>query len=287
MQDFEISRNIAIGQYIPTGSVVHRLDPRTKILSGLFLIAVVTITRSILVMTIVLATLVLITWIARLPFAYILRGLVRSIPLLAIFMLVALIYLGWQEPVGKVYFEWGWLRVTRGALQAMTLSIVRLVCFVFLVSLPSLTTNVSEITHGVEILLMPFRRIGVPAHEIALVNMIALRFVPTLADELERIMKAQASRLGEIGSLSIRRPIQIGRALVPLVVPLFVNAFRRAEELAIAMEARGYVGGKGRTKFIELHSSMLDYVVVVAMLLFCLGLILLPWPALHDLWPAL
>jgi energy-coupling factor transport system permease protein len=282
--DLELSRNIAIGQYIPTGSVIHRLDPRTKILSGLFLITVVTTTRSILVMTLVLALLVAITWLARLPFAYILRGLYRSIPLLALFMGIALLYLGWQEPPGKVYFEWGWLRITRTALQAMTLSLVRLVCFVFLVSLPSLTTPVSEITHGVEILLMPFRRIGVPAHEIALVNMIALRFVPTLADELERVIKAQASRGGEIGALSIRHPVQIARSLLPLVVPLFVNAFRRAEELAIAMEARCYVGGKGRTKFIQLQGRPLDVLIVIVVFVGCAGLLLAPWPALHELF---
>jgi energy-coupling factor transport system permease protein len=283
--DLELSRNIAIGQYIPTGSVIHRLDPRAKILSGFFLIIVVTTTRSILVMALILALLVGLTWLARLPFAYILRGLYRSIPLLAFFMAIALIYLGWQEPAGKIYFEWGWLRVTRTALQAMTLSIVRLVCFVFLVSLPSLTTSVSEITHGVELLLLPFRRIGVPAHEIALVNMIALRFVPTLTEELERVIKAQASRCGEIGALSLRRPVGMAKALLPLVVPLFVNAFRRAEELAIAMEARCYVGGKARTKFIQLHGTPLDVVIVVVVFALCAGLLFAPWPALHELLP--
>jgi energy-coupling factor transport system permease protein len=287
MQEFELSRNIAIGQYIPTGSVVHRLDPRTKILCGFFLLIAVSVVRSVIVMSAILGLLVLITWLARLPFAYILRGLVRSLPLIVFFMAIALLYLGWQEPAGRVYFEWSYLRITRGALQAMTLSLIRLVCFVFLVSLPSLTSTVSEITHGVEILLLPFRRIGVPAHEIALVNMIALRFVPTLADELERVIKAQASRLGEIGELSIRRPVQIGRALLPLVVPLFVNAFRRAEELAVAMEARGYVGGAGRTKFVTLRATWQDPVVVGLMLTLCLLFMLVPWPPLHILIPGL
>jgi energy-coupling factor transport system permease protein len=117
--------------------------------------------------------------------------------------------------------------------------------------------------------------------------MIALRFVPTLADELERVIKAQASRLGEIGELSIRRPVQIGRALLPLVVPLFVNAFRRAEELAVAMEARGYVGGAGRTKFVTLRATWQDPVVVGLMLTLCLLFMLVPWPPLHILIPGL
>lgn len=287
MQEFELSRNIAIGQYIPTGSIIHRLDPRTKILCGFFLIIAVSFVRSLLASLVLLTVIVLITWLARLPFAFILRGLVRGLPLVALFLGIALLYLGWQEPVGRVYFEWGWLRITRGALQAILLSLLRLFSFVFLVSLPSMTTTVSEITHGVEALLLPFRRFGVPAHEIALVNMIALRFVPTLADELERVMKAQASRLGEIGNLSIRRPVQIGRTLLPLVVPLFVNAFRRAEELAVAMEARGYVGGQGRTQFVMLHGARWDWVVVAVMLLFCTGVLIAPWPALHEFVPIL
>jgi energy-coupling factor transport system permease protein len=287
MQEFELSRNIAIGQYIPTGSIIHRLDPRTKILCGLFLILGVSFVRSVLASLTLLAVIVLITWVARLPFAYILRGLLRSVPLLVFFMALALLYLGWQEPVGRVYFEWGWIRITRGALQAMSLSLLRLCSFVFLVSLPSMTTTVSEISHGVETLLLPLRPLGVPGHEIALVNMIALRFVPTLAEELERIMKAQASRGGEIGELSVRHPVQIGRALLPLVVPLFVNAFRRAEELAVAMEARAYVGGKGRTKFVTLHSTWLDWVVVGAMFGLCVGVLIAPWPPLHSIVPGL
>jgi energy-coupling factor transport system permease protein len=169
----------------------------------------------------------------------------------------------------------------------LALSLTRLLALLFVVSLPSLTTPVTQLTHGVELLLLPFQRFGVPAVEIALVNTIALRFVPTLAEELERVMKAQASRCGAIGNLSWRRPIQIGRTLLPLMVPLFVNAFRRAEELAIAMEARGYIGGKGRTRYIQLESRWLDLVIVVGLLIFCLAVALTPWPALHTLLPGL
>lgn len=280
---FELTRNIAIGQYIPTHSMIHRLDPRAKILSTLFLMIAVSVIDSLLAMALLLLLLVGITWLAKLPFGYILRGFLRSLPVLAFFLLLALFYLGWQEPAGKVYWEWSYLRVTRLALQLMGLSLLRLLCFLFLVSLPSLTTSVTELTHGIRILLSPFRRIGVPAHDIALVFMIALRFVPTLAEEMERVMKAQASRGGEIGNLDWRRPVQIGRALLPLIVPLFVNAFRRAEELAVAMEARCFMPGADRTSYTVLQGDTLDIFATLIILAICLVALLAPWPAVHNL----
>lgn len=284
---FELTRNIAIGQYIPTNSIIHRLDPRAKILSTLFLMIAISVIDSLLAMTLLLLLLVLITWLAKLPFGYILRGFMRSWPVLAFFMLLALFYLGWQEPAGKVYWQWSYLRVTRLALQLMSLSVIRLLCFVFLVSLPSLTTSVTELAHGVRLMLTPYRRFGVPAHDIALVFMIALRFVPTLAEEMERVMKAQASRGGEIGNLHWRRPIQIGQALLPLIVPLFVNAFRRAEELAVAMEARCFMPGAARTSYAVLQSEPVDIFATLLIAAICLAALFAPWPALHRLSPIL
>lgn len=284
---FELTRNIAIGQYIPTDSVIHRLDPRTKLLATLFLMVAISTVDSLLAMGMLLLLLVSITWLAKLPFGYILRGFLRSWPVLAFFLTLALFYIGWQEPAGKVYLEWSYLRVTRAALQQITLSVLRLLAFMFLVSLPSLTTTVTHLTHGIRVLLSPLRRVGVPAHDIALVFMIALRFVPTLAEEAERVMKAQASRGGEIGNLSWRRPLQIGRALLPLIVPLFVNAFRRAEELAIAMEARCFIPGAERTSYTVLNADLLDFVATLVMLALCLAAMFATWPALHDRLPFL
>jgi len=284
---FELTRNIAIGQYIPTDSVIHRLDPRAKLLATLFLLIALSTVDSLLAMGMLLLILVSVTWLAKLPFGYILRGFLRSWPVLAFFLTLALFYLGWQEPAGKVYLEWSYLRVTRTALQQITLSVLRLLCFMFLVSLPSLTTTITHLTHGLRVLLSPLRRVGVPAHDIALVFMIALRFVPTLAEEAERVMKAQASRGGEIGNLSWRRPLQIGRALLPLIVPLFVNAFRRAEELALAMEARGFMPGAERTSYLALNADLLDFMATLIMLALSLTAIFASWPALHDLLPFL
>jgi energy-coupling factor transport system permease protein len=287
MQEFELSRNIPIGQYIPTGSLVHRLDPRTKLLATFFLFVAVSFTRSLLSTLVILGLLLLVTRLARLPFGYIFRSVVASLPILALFLLLALLYLGWQEPVGRVYFEWSFVRLTRGALQVTMLSILRLLSMLLLISLPSLTTTITELTHGVELLLLPWRRVGAPAHEIALVVTIALRFVPVLAEELERVMKAQASRCGAIGEVSIRRPIQMARTLLPLIVPLFVNGFRRAEELALAMEARGYVTGKPRTRLITLHSTWLDWLLVTLVFALCVAVLVAPWPPVHRFFPGL
>ncbi len=284
---FELTRNIAIGQYIPTNSIIHRLDPRTKLLATLFLMIALSVVDSLLAMGMLLLVLALITWLAKLPFGYILRGFIRSWPVLAFFLTLALLYIGWQEPAGKVYFEWSYLRVTRLALQLIMLSVLRLLAFMFLVSLPSLTTSVTDLTHGIRVLLSPFRRFGVPAHDIALVFMIALRFVPTLAEETERVMKAQASRGGEIGDLSWRRPVQIGRALLPLIVPLFVNAFRRAEELAIAMEARCFMPGAERSSYTILQGDVVDIATTLLILVLCLVAMFANWPAIHYLSPML
>jgi energy-coupling factor transport system permease protein len=201
---------------------------------------------------------------------------------LVLVFVLQLLFQGGVEPAGKVYFAWGWFRITRFSLQLITVGIGRILCFIFLTSLITMTATTTELTHGVESLLRPFRRFGVPAHELALINMIALRFVPTLAEEMERIMKAQASRCGEIGTQRFWRPDKAAQAYLPLIVPLFLNGLRRGEELVFAMEARCYVSGEGRTKFIVLQSAPSDWAVVLAALGFALFVVLTPWPSLHD-----
>lgn len=268
---FELSRNIILGQYIPGDTFVHRLDPRTKLLCTFFLLIGISFTRSIPVAVVYLLLLLIIVTVARVPLGFVLRPFLRGLPFILFFLGFTVLWLGWQEPVGTVYWEWGPIRITSSGVNLAVLSILRLVSLLLLLSLPTLTTKITQLTYGVESLLKPLARIGLPAQEIALVSTIALRFVPILTEELERVMKAQASRGGEIGSLNWRQPAQIGKALLPLIVPLFVNAFRRAEEMAVAMEARGYVGGAGRTRFIQLHAGPVDYAVTVGLLLVLLA----------------
>jgi len=280
MEDFELMRNVTIGQYIPTGSVVHRLDPRAKILASLFLIVAISFTPSIIANVLMLLLIMLVARMAHIEFRYLLRGFLLGLPILIFIFVTQFLFMGRLEPAGQVFFQWGWFRITQRSLYIIALSGLRLLSFVFLTSLITMTATTTELTHGVEHLLRPFRRIGVPSHELALIMMIALRFVPTLAEEMENIMKAQASRGADIGSRRVWRPDRAAKAYLPLIVPLFLNAFRRAEELVYAMEARGYVGGEGRTHFIQLKSNRLDYLVVIASFLLMLLMLFFPWPPL-------
>jgi len=287
MSEFELLRNITIGQYMPTGSIVHRLDPRAKLLSTLCLAAAFSSLRSILVNALLILLLLLIAKGARIPIRYILRGLLPGIGALLFIFVLQLFFQGWREPSGQVYFEWEFIRITRYSLYVIVLGVLRVVAFLFLISLLTLTTSSSHLMHGIETLLAPLRRIGFPVHEVALVNMIALRFVPTLAEELERIMKAQASRCGEIGGRNIWRPDKAARTRLPLIIPLFLSALRRAEDLIVAMEARCYGSGTNRTKFVQLKGGWLDGVVVVGIIGICLLAWLTPWPSIHRLLPGM
>jgi energy-coupling factor transport system permease protein len=283
MENFELLRNVIIGQYLPTGSVIHRLDPRAKILAGLCLLLAVSLSSKVLPVSVLLVAIIGIALLARVPVGYLLRGLLLGLPVLVLVFVLQLLFQGHAEPAYRVYFEWGWFRITRFSLQLIVVGLGRVLGFIFLTSLITMTATITELTHGTESLLSPFRRVGVPAHELALINMIALRFVPTLAEEMERIMKAQASRCAEIGTRRIWRPDKAAQAYLPLIVPLFLNGFRRGEDLVMAMEARCYVSGEGRTKFVVLQGSWRDWAVVLVTLAFSVFVVAYPWPALHDL----
>ncbi len=285
MSEFELLRNVTIGQYIPTGSIVHRLDPRAKIIAAVAFIFTVSFSRTIVPCAILLVCSLLIAKASQVPIKYVLRGFRLALPLLVFVFVIQLFFQGWAEPAGTVYFEWGWIRITQHSLQLITIGLLRILSFVFVTSLITMTTTTTELTHGVESLLNPFRRFRVPSHELALVNMIALRFVPTFAEEMERVMKAQASRCGDVsGQRKFWRPDKAAKAYLPLIVPLFINAFRRAEELVFAMEARCYIGGDGRTKFIILKSGPRDYVVIAGAVIFFAFMTWMPWPAVRDLF---
>lgn len=281
MENFELLRNVTIGQYIPTGSVIHRLDPRAKLLGVFFLMLAITFNTSLIANLVMLGAALGIAKLSGISFRYILRGLILGLPVLIFIFVMQFFFTGSVEPSGAVYWEWGWLRVTRYSAWLIALSLLRITAFLFLTSLVTMTSTITELTHGMESLLRPFRRLGVPAHELALILTIALRFVPTLAEEMERIMKAQASRGGDIGSRRAWRPDKAARDFLPLIVPLFVGALQRAEELVWAMEARCYVGGDQRTNFVRLRSAPRDVWVVALAALFFLVMTFTPWPDVH------
>ncbi len=285
MENFELLRDVTIGQYIPVNSPVHRMDPRFKLVGGLLLALAVSSTRSLLAAGLLVALFLGITLLARLPVGYVLRGLRPILPFVIFLLIFQFFFQGRNVPCATEYFAWRFFVVSPCLFHLLALGVLRVFSFIFLVSLVTMTTTASHMTHSVEALLWPLQRIGFPVHEIALANMIGLRFVPTLAEELERIMKAQASRGAEVGQARWWRPDLMARERTPLIVPLFVNALRRAEDLVLAMESRGYLGGKGRTKFVRFHSGLGDWAALALAAAVWLAAWRVPWPDLPLLFP--
>ncbi len=248
-------RNITIGQYVPGSSFVHRLDPRTKILGALLLIILLFLVGSFAGYGFAAVFVALVMYTSKIPVKFVLRG-IR--PLLIIIILTLTLNVFMTE--GRELVRIAFLSITEEGLIRGGMMGIRLILLVMGTSLLTLTTSPILLTDGIENLLSPGKRIGIPAHELAMMMTIALRFIPTLLEETEKIMKAQMARGADFESGSL---LQRAKNLIPLLVPLFINAFRRADDLAIAMEARGYRGGEGRTRFRELEFRRVDGVTLV------------------------
>lgn len=278
MNEFELLRNITIGQYLPTGSYLHRMDPRAKIIATILVVGAVSFTPSLVGNACLFAACLLIIGLGRIPLGYALRGLIPAVPVLVVLALLQLLFLGRNyDPASSVVFHWGWIVVTVAVVRLVVVSAARFVELLIVTSVFTLTTRTTELTHGIESLLAPFRRLRVPAHELALVVTIAIRFVPTLALEAERLMKAQASRGGRFGG-SRWQLVARTRQLLPILVPLFTYALRRGEELIVAMEARAYTGGAGRTTYATLQGTSRDWLVPAAALAFLIVMLRAPFP---------
>ncbi len=252
----ELFKGFVLGQYVPAESAIHRLDPRTKILATLVLLVILFAVPEFAGLGVLTVFLVATALAARIGPRYLLRGL-RPLFWLLLFTGVLQVFFG--EPGGHVVARWGPIAATRENLSAAAFYSWRLVLLVLSTTLMTLVTSPVEFTDGLERLLRPLRRVGVPAHDLAMMMTIALRFIPTLLEEAEKIMKAQMARGAEFtrGSLLAR-----ARALMPLLVPLFVSAFRRADALAVAMEARCYRGGEHRTHMRALQYHVRDAVAI-------------------------
>lgn len=279
MEDFELLRHITIGQYLPGDSLIHRLDPRTKISVFLFITIAVTFSTSYTGnIILVLATMFLVL-LSRISIGYVFSGIKPAIPLIIVLAILQLLLYGdGFVPYGmqsRTYFRWGIIHITNGSLQLVIVSAMRFVELLFLTSLLTNTTTLADITHGMENMLRPFSRIGVPSHELSLVATIALRFVPLLAEQLEIIMKAQASRGADIAHKGKLQFITTARQVAALIVPLFIDAFRRAEDLILAMQARCYVGSQGRSSLVRLKFAGIDYMVYVTSLAFSVAMLAL------------
>ena len=243
--------DITIGQYFPGTSVLHRLDPRTKICVLFLLIVAIFVFDQ----PAAYGILCLLTLGAMLISTVPLRTLIGSLkPLWWIILFTFFIHL-FTTPGEELCHLWFFSLTWEGLSQGFFLCL-RLVLLLLLSSLLTFTTSPLKLTDALEALLSPLKRVGVPAHELAMMMTIALRFVPTLIEETDKIMKAQQSRGADFVTGSILHRL---KNVVPVLVPLFISAFRRADELAMAMEARCYHGGVGRTQMKPLHFSRLDY----------------------------
>ncbi|MBU5425683.1 energy-coupling factor transporter transmembrane protein EcfT [Tissierella pigra] len=258
-------KDITIGQYFPGDTIIHRLDPRIKIIIISLFIASLFFVNSFIPYIFIVAFILLTVKISGVPLKFILKGIK---PLLFIILITFSINIFMTK--GEVLYELGPLTVTKEGIYLATFMALRLIFLITGTSLLTLTTSPIALTDGIEKLLSPFKRIGLPAHELAMMMTIALRFIPTLLEETDKIMKAQMARGADFESGNI---LSRAKNLVPLLVPLFINAFRRADELATAMEARCYRGGDNRTRLNELKLKKLDIVSLISMTIF-FGLII-------------
>ena len=255
-------RNLTIGQYIHKDSLIHKLDPRIKILTTLFVIIAVFLIQSWLGFLIAGLYLFVNIILSKVHPKFVLRG-IR--PLLIIIILTLVIHFFTTQ--GEVIFQLGVLKITREGINRGLFIAVRLFLLIMATSWLTLTTSPISLTDGIERLLSVFAFIKIPAHEIAMMMTIALRFIPTLMEETEKIMKAQMARGADFESGNIVKRI---KNILPIIIPLFVNAFHRADELAIAMEARCYRGGEGRTHYRTLSIERIDKIFLLVTLIIIL-----------------
>ena len=254
-------RDITIGQYYPAKSILHRLDPRTKLVATLLYLISLFLFDGFAGYIVATVFLISIIKLSKVPFKFIVKGLKPIIMLLMITVLFNLFH----TRTGDVLLSFWIFTVTSGGLHTAVFMAMRLIYLILGSSLMTFTTTPNELTDGIEKLLGPLRKIHVPVHEIAMMMSIALRFIPILLEETDKIMKAQIARGADFESGNI---IQRAKSMIPILVPLFVSAFRRANDLAMAMEARCYNGGEGRTKMKPLHYEQRDYIAYVVVIIY-------------------
>lgn len=261
-------RDITIGQYYPADSILHRLDPRVKISCTLLYLISLFLFKSVLGYVIAGCFLAGVIWLSKVPVKFIVKGLNPIVMLLMITVIFNLFLTNEGDVLVKVWI----FKITEGGLRTAVFMAIRLVFLIAGSTIMTLTTTPNALTDGIEKLLRPLNKIHVPVHEIAMMMSIALRFIPILLEETDKIMKAQIARGADLESGNI---IQKAKNMIPILVPLFVSAFRRANDLAMAMEARCYRGGDGRTKMKPLvyHSrDYLSYTVMAAYLVVVVGI---------------
>ena len=255
------------GRYIPGDSLVHRLDSRSKLLFVFAFIIIVFLANNAITYGLLIAFTLAVILMSRIRLYFLINGLKPVIILMVFTFLLHVLF----TREGDIIFELGFLKVYEEGLKQGIFISIRFLVLVFMTSILTLTTSPISITDGIETLLNPLKKVKLPVHELALMMSISLRFIPTLMDETDKIMKAQMARGSDLSAGPLKDRL---KAIVPLLVPLFVSAFKRAEDLATAMEVRGYRGGEGRTRYRQLKwdvgdtFALLSLVVMVVLLVY-------------------
>lgn len=248
-------RDITIGQYFPGKSAIHKMDPRIKILLSILYIVMLFVADNMWGLLLGVLFGFAAYLISRIPLSMIWKSMKPVVPIV-IFTAVLNLFLSTGDPL----WQWKFLKITREGIETAVFMSVRILCLIAGTSLLTYTTSPIALTDGIERLLSPLKKIKLPVHELAMMMTIALRFIPTLIEETDKIMSAQKARGAdfETGKLTQR-----AKALLPLLVPLFVSSFRRADELAVAMESRCYHGGEGRTRMKQLRMHRRDWLALL------------------------
>ena len=248
------------GRYIPGNSFVHKLDPRSKLLFVFAFIIIVFLANNVVTYAILLAFTLFVIMLSRIRLYFLINGLKPVIFLMAFTLILHLL----MTKEGDVLLDLGFMKIYEEGLRQGIFISIRFLVLVFITSILTLTTSSISITDGLETLLNPFKKFKLPVHELALMMSISLRFIPTLMDETDKIMKAQMARGSDLSAGPLKERL---KAVVPLLVPLFVSAFKRAEDLATAMEVRGYRGGEGRTRYRQLNWTMKDTLILIVLII--------------------
>ena len=255
----ELQRNVIFGQFVETGSVIHRMDPRIKLAAVFVMLVASFLIDSFLGFAILLPLLVLIQVISRVPLGYVLRGSAIFLGFLVFILFFQVLFYPGDAPESTYLWRWGFLSISTEGLRSAAILGLRVIFLYFITTMLMLTTSLVDLTNGLELIFGPLQRIGVPVNELVLVFVIAIKFVPIFIEELERLARAQTARgvpFDEGGA--IKRARRIGR----LLVPIFIGGFARADLLSTAMHTRCYRGGRYRTKLRQMHATTGDWAML-------------------------
>ena len=260
-------KDITLGQYFPGNSLLHRFDPRSKILFTVLFIAAIFLCKGLVSYGITLLILLMMIGISKVQPRVFLKGMK---PVVFIVVCTAILNLFYTS--GTVLWSWGILNITEEGIWKAGFMVLRILMLIACTLLLTYTTSPILLTDGLEKLLRPLKKLNFPVHELSMMMSIALRFIPTLIQETDKIISAQKARGADFDSGNL---IQKAKALIPILIPLFISSFRRAEELAIAMECRCYHGDEGRTSLRQLRYAGRDYGLIVFSIALCAGIVVL------------